>query len=165
MTYVEQALLPGERVVHRGLIHWSIYAMPAFWFGLGIVFPLYAALIEPTKLGSAVIGSFLLFLLATLFLLHSVLVRRTTELAVTTRRIIAKSGIVRRHTVELNHNKLESVHVDQSLMGRLLGFGTLIINGTGGGKTPIPRVGDPLGFRRRTMEVVDAERSPVAVIN
>jgi Bacterial PH domain len=91
----------------------------------------------------------------------AVIRRRTTVLAITSRRIIAKFGFIRRHAIELNHNQLESVHVDQSVTGQVLDFGTLIINGTGGGTTPIPGVSHPLTFRRCAMEVVDAERPAV----
>lgn len=82
--------------------------------------------------------------------------RQSTELAVTSKRIIAKFGFIRRSTIELNHSKVESFHVEQGVLGRILGFGTLSINGTGGGITPIPGIGDPLGFRRKAMEAIDA---------
>ena len=64
--------------------------------------------------------------------------RFSTELAVTTLRVIAKFGFIRRETIELNHVKVESFTIDQSVMGRILGYGTLTINGTGGIRTPIP---------------------------
>lgn len=58
--------------------------------------------------------------------------------------------------MEMNHSKVESFHVEQSLLGRILRFGTLSIKGTGGGITPIAGIGDPLGFRRKAMEAIDA---------
>ena len=76
------------------------------------------------------------------------LIRRvSTELAVTDRRVIYKSGIFARHTLEMNRSKVESVDVDQSLLGRLLGFGTITVRGTGGSLEPIRMISDPLTFR------------------
>ena len=76
------------------------------------------------------------------------LIRRAcTELAVTDRRVIYKSGLLARHTLEMNRSKVESVDVDQSLLGRLLGFGTITVRGTGGSLEPIRLISDPLTFR------------------
>jgi uncharacterized membrane protein YdbT with pleckstrin-like domain len=73
--------------------------------------------------------------------------RATTELAVTDRRVIYKSGVFARHTLEMNRSKVESVDVDQSLLGRIFGFGTITVRGTGGSLEPIRMVSDPLTFR------------------
>jgi hypothetical protein len=61
--------------------------------------------------------------------------------------------------MELNHSKVESFHVDQSILGRIFGFGTLVVNGTGGGKTPVPNIDSPLEFRREAMQTIDASQS------
>src|SRR5205085_6129586 len=63
--------------------------------------------------------------------------RATTELAVTDRRVIYKSGLFSRHTLEMNRSKVESVDVDQSILGRIFSFGTIIVRGTGGSLEPI----------------------------
>ena len=73
--------------------------------------------------------------------------RATTELAVTDRRVIYKTGIFQRHSMEMNLSKVETVGVNQSILGRLLGYGTVIVRGTGGSFEPIPFIGDPLTFR------------------
>jgi uncharacterized membrane protein YdbT with pleckstrin-like domain len=72
--------------------------------------------------------------------------------------VIAKFGFIKRTTIELNHSKVESFHVEQGVFGRIFGFGTLHINGTGGGITPVPGIADPLGFRRKAMEAIDASQ-------
>lgn len=95
-----------------------------------------------------------------LFLLIKAWVQKfTTELAVTSKRVVAKTGLIRRNTIELNHSKVESFNVDQSILGRIFGFGTIIINGTGGGKTPIPNIDSPLEFRREAMQAIDTSQS------
>jgi uncharacterized membrane protein YdbT with pleckstrin-like domain len=73
--------------------------------------------------------------------------RSTTELAVTDRRVIFKTGIIQRHTMEMNRSKVETVSVNQSVLGRLLNYGTVIVRGTGGSLEPIRKIDDPLTFR------------------
>jgi uncharacterized membrane protein YdbT with pleckstrin-like domain len=92
-------------------------------------------------------GAAILMLLAAAAALPAAIRRATTELAVTDRRVIYKSGVISRHTLEMNRSKVESVDVDQSLLGRLFGFGTVIVRGTGGSLEPIRLISDPLGFR------------------
>ena len=77
-----------------------------------------------------------------------------TELAVTSKRVIAKTGLIQRNTVELNHSKVESFSVHQSILGRILGYGDVVVNGTGGIGTPINRVSKPIQFRKEAMQVV-----------
>ena len=77
---------------------------------------------------------------------------RSTELAITSRRIIAKFGFVKRHTVEINLDKVESLKVEQGVWGRFLNFGTIFISGSGSSVAPIPNIADPLVFRRKFME-------------
>ncbi|CAI1715215.1 Bacterial membrane flanked domain [Serratia quinivorans] len=81
-------------------------------------------------------------------LLNVVIKIITTELALTNKRIIAKFGFIRRSTVELRLEKVESIGVDQSILGRILGYGTIVVKGTGGTATPIPSISKPLEFRR-----------------
>jgi uncharacterized membrane protein YdbT with pleckstrin-like domain len=73
--------------------------------------------------------------------------RATTELAVTDQRVIYKAGLISRHTLEMNRAKVESVTVDQTLLGRLFGYGTIIVRGTGSTLEPIRDITDPLAFR------------------
>ena len=73
--------------------------------------------------------------------------RVTTELAVTDHRVIYKSGLLSRHTIEMNRDKVESVDVDQSFLGRIFGYGTVIVRGTGGSLEPMRNIDDPLTFR------------------
>ena len=72
-----------------------------------------------------------------------------------TARIIANHGLIRRKTTELNHSKVESFAVDQSILCRILVYRTVTIQGIGGGKTPINGIDDPLTFRKEAMQVID----------
>ena len=72
---------------------------------------------------------------------------------VTNKRIIVKTGIISRRTLEMNLNKIESVNVDQSIMGRMLGYGTITIIGTGGTRESFPDIGHAVEFRKRFQEI------------
>ncbi len=96
--------------------------------------------------------------LLTLFI-APVVARATSEFAVTNRRVIIKVGLVSRKTVELNLEKVESIGVEQTVLGRILGYGTIVVVGTGGTKEPFPRISDPMGFRRAVNEATEALRT------
>ena len=77
----------------------------------------------------------------------------TDEFAITNKRVIVKTGLIRRRTVELNLTKIESVNVNQSILGRILGFGSIQIVGTGGTKETFPKIKKPLQFRKKFQEL------------
>ena len=95
--------------------------------------------------------------LLTLFV-SPLVARATSEFAVTNRRVIIKVGLVSRRTVELNLEKVESIGVEQTILGRILGYGTIVVVGTGGTKEPFLRIADPMGFRRAVNEATEALR-------
>lgn len=132
MSYIDQSLIPGETVLHRARVSW--------WSQFGLVLLGIVLLV-------VVIGLF--------FLLFAWIKVRSTELAITNKRVIAKFGFIRRNTVEINLGKVEAVRVEQSFWGRMLNFGTVLITGTGGSIEPIPSIADPLVFRRKFMEATD----------
>ena len=90
--------------------------------------------------------------LLTLFIAPLIAVS-TTEFAITNKRVIIKVGLVSRRTLEMNLNKIESVNVNQGILGRLLGYGTIVIVGTGGTKEPFAAISDPLTFRKKFQEL------------
>jgi len=104
----------------------------------------------------AALGS-ILFLYGIFSLVTNFIYKISTELAVTNKRVIAKAGFIKRETIELNHNKVESFSVDQSILGRILNYGNLIVRGTRGVQTPIKNIDNPLAFRKSSMSAVDTQ--------
>ncbi len=151
MRYIDKILQPGEAVRHTAYIHWLIY-LPAIVF---IAAALGAILLVTWNIGdigttwreAALIGAALLGLIGFYKLLQAWVRRLTTELVVTDRRVIYKRGLIRRFTAEMNMEKVESVSVDQSILGRLFNYGTITVRGTGGGMDALPDIDDPLTFR------------------
>ena len=76
----------------------------------------------------------------------------TSEFAVTNKRLMIKTGFISRNTFEMNHSKIESINVIQSILGRILGYGTIIIMGTGSTREPFAAIRDPMTFRKNFLE-------------
>jgi uncharacterized membrane protein YdbT with pleckstrin-like domain len=129
MSYIDESLIEGERVLHRARVSW----WSQFWLVLLGV------------LTVVVVVGFVLLAVAWVRL-------RSNEVAITTQRVIAKRGFIKRHTVEINLDKVESLRVEQGFWGRMLNYGTIFISGAGTAVAPIADIADPLVFRRVFME-------------
>jgi len=136
-SYVDSVLGPGEQVLHKG----HISAWSQFWWWLAGIVLLPAFGVGLIFLGVAWIRM------------------RTTELAVTNRRVIVKFGLIRRDTIEIQVARIESVQVHQSVGGRLLGYGDVVFSGAGTPQVSIPQAADPIGFRKA---VVSAQEGAAA---
>ena len=137
-SYIEGALIKDEKVTYTGNISlWSL-----------------ALLI--------IIGFLLLFLygIGLIFWLAAFIKYKTTELAITNKRVIAKFGFISRQTIELNINKVESIQVSRGILGRIFNYGSLVISGAGNPQAPIPGISNPLNFRRVFMETQDQAAQP-----
>ena len=148
MKYVQRVLQPDETVLHATRLHWFIYLKAILLLILALVCLVLASgsnepgIAIPLWIGAAVLGLFGLMSGTVAFIRQA-----TTELVLTDRRVIYKTGLFRRHTMEMNRSKVETVGVDQSVLGRLLNYGTVIVRGTGGSFEPIRHIDDPLTFR------------------
>jgi len=149
MRYVRRVLQPGETIVYTTRLHWLIYVRTVLLLIACVVLAGAAVSTSDNQNISLALGiaAVIFVLLALSAGLRAFVRRATTELAVTDHRVIYKSGLLSRHTIQMNRDKVESVDVDQSLLGRIFGYGTVIVRGTGGSLEPIRNIGDPLSFR------------------
>ncbi|MDP2802574.1 MAG: PH domain-containing protein [Phreatobacter sp.] len=147
MSYVSDSLGPGEEIIHEATIHWIVYLWPMVAVVVGI-----AAAVFAWPYGVVALG------LASLWLLVAWFMSRTTELAVTSRKVVAKWGFIARSTIEQRLEKVDSVAVDQTFLGRVLNFGNVTVHGTGINATPIKMIADPLAFRRKVEQAIEARR-------
>lgn len=150
MGYVERHLLPGERVLYKTRLHWGVFIKPALVVVAGVALML---LLRPVRdprwlwmVGAAVVLVGLVWAFA-----HYVEVM-TSEFAVTSSRLIFKVGLVSRYTTELLLARVESIGVQQGLVGRVLNYGDLTVTGTGGAREVFRRVRDPIGFRNHVQQ-------------
>jgi uncharacterized membrane protein YdbT with pleckstrin-like domain len=149
MRYVRRVLQPGETVVYSTKLHWFVYLWAILLFIICLVLAGAArSMADKQNISLALnIAALIFALLALPSALRAFIQRWTTELAVTDRRVIFKEGLFARHTIEMNRSRIESVDVDQSIPGRILGYGKITVRGTGGSFEPISCIDDPLAFR------------------
>ena len=146
MTYIESILEPGEKIRYHTTVSWTVYT-PAV---LLAICALASAVAAASYSHVTIVGWFIaaLFAVAAAVTFVPAWFRRwTTEIAVTDRRVILKRGLIRRHTIEMNMNKIESVDVDQTLMGRLFDYGNVSIRGTGSSFEALRMIDAPLKLR------------------
>ncbi len=146
MGYVENNLMNGENVVYRAKLHWIIFAFPVFWFLLSLVFFI-------NEKGTAGFGGFFLFI-AILTGIVAFINFKTSEFTVTNKRVIVKLGFIRRQSLEVLLNKVEGITVNQGIFGRILDYGTISVNGTGGTKNFSYKISAPLEFRKQVQEQI-----------
>jgi uncharacterized membrane protein YdbT with pleckstrin-like domain len=148
--YVERHLLPGERVLYRTRLHWGLFIKPTLLILAGISLTVLLRQVpDPPWLwmvGAAVT------VIGLGWALVNYVEMMTSEFAVTTTRLIFKIGLISRYTTELLLSKVESIGVQQGLMGRLLNYGDLTVTGTGGAREVFRRVRDPIGFRNHVQQ-------------
>jgi uncharacterized membrane protein YdbT with pleckstrin-like domain len=149
MSYVKSVLQPGENIRFVTDIHWMVY-LP------GLLLLLVGIVVVVLVWSFGVIGGAAVFLhglAAVLFVGAAILMfvgwfkRWTTEVAVTDKRIIYKRGFISRYTIEMHLDKVESVDVDQSVLGRIFGYGDIMVHGTGASLEPLRNIESPIEFR------------------
>lgn len=150
MGYVEEQLLPGEQVKYRTHLHKLIYVLPGLFAALMTAAAVWAFSSGVTWAGLLAIAVGFIPLLVTHIKYTS------SEFAVTDKRVIIKTGWIKRRTLETMLGKVEGIGVDQGFIARILGFGTITVTGTGGTKEPFPNIARPLEFRRQVQGQVSA---------
>ena len=152
MSYLDDHLLDGEQIVYRAHLHWTIFLTPIIVVLLGVALAIVLQIYEPPYwyLGAILAGIGLLLALPPLIKYSS------TEFAVTNKRVLSKTGFIQRESDETLLSKVEGVSVDQGVVGRMLGFGTVTITGSGGTEDYFPRISHPLELRRQIQSQVVA---------
>ena len=145
MKYIEKVLQPGEKIVFSSTLSWAVYFPSVLLWLAALLLAVAGSALQPSHawLWSALVVA----LLAVASGVKAWFRRWTTEIDVTDRRVVYKRGFIRRHTIEINMDKVESVDVDQSLFGRLFDYGDIVIRGTGAGIEPLRGIDSPLAFR------------------
>lgn len=146
MSYIENNLMNGEDILYRGKLHWVVFLWSIIWIVVAII--LFSGGGDTTTVG----GIFILIAIITG--IASFINYKTSEFGISNKRVIVKVGFIRRNSVEVLLNKVEGIQVNQGILGRILGFGSITISGTGGTKDPFHKIAAPLEFRRRAQEQI-----------
>jgi uncharacterized membrane protein YdbT with pleckstrin-like domain len=139
-SFVENSLIPGEKIEAQATITW----LSQFWY---FVFALVLVMTV---------------IFPILFIVLAIINVTSTELAVTNKKVIGKAGFIRRVSIDLPLEKLESVNIDQGIIGRILGYGRVSIRGIGGNNVSIPFIKKPMDFRRVIMGLMDRKSAVTA---
>ena len=157
MSYVDDNLMFGERVVHRAHLHWGIFVFPAIVLFIGLIIAITTG--AAIGGGGGAVTALVILLLFSIPMIRAVITYLTTELAITSRRVIAKWGFVRRETRELNHRQVESLEVNQGIVARMFNAGNITVRGSDGtpvgGRNGIRFISNPMEFRRNALETID----------
>ncbi|MEO1252157.1 MAG: PH domain-containing protein [Pseudomonadota bacterium] len=166
MAYVKRTLAEGEHYLYRAHFNWTYDAQSLFWFLLGAL-PALVWVFAVAQFDAAVLGRPYLFLTGVSFALGSMLalqryVRKwTTVVAVTSERLILKTGLIARSSHEIMLDEIEEVFVAQPFWGRIAGFGQLEVRGTGNVVIEFPILGEPIRVRHEIeTAVVQARKAP-----
>jgi len=143
VSYIDRNLIAGERVVYRTRLHWLVYAVPVL-FSVVVLLPIAWFLASGSWQGFAWVPLALVLVV----LLPAVVKRQSSDFAVTNKRVMMKSGVMTTRSVELLLNKIEAIAVDQSLLGRMFGYGNIVVTGSGGTREAFSQIQSPLEFRR-----------------
>lgn len=145
MSYVQTVIRPDERILFTGRMHWIVYARGTVALIVALLIFAYAG---PDAFGGVLrLLAWLVVAIAIVLLAQAWFVQWTTEIAVTNLRVIQKRGFIRRVTGEMNMDKVEFVIVDQTLLGRLLDYGSIVVRGTGSGIEGLHYIAKPIELR------------------
>jgi hypothetical protein len=147
MSYVQRVLQPGEVVRHVAGLHWVAYLPGLLAWILAVivlvVLPDERSIAQWIRLGAASLCA----AVGLILLIRAAFDQWVTEIAVTDRRVISKRGFIRRNTTEMHMDKVESVEVKQSVLGRILDYGDVEIRGVGSGFEPLRKIAAPIELR------------------
>jgi uncharacterized membrane protein YdbT with pleckstrin-like domain len=161
MSYIAESLASNETLLYRARFHWLQKVGAYLALIMFSAMALACAAVAPDTL--APIGAAMSAALGLILFLAMMMPVWTTEIGVTNHRFIFKRGWVRRMTDELQLNAIEEVNLAQGALGRLLGYGRLVIHGTGVNDIRLPLLADPVGLRRALQEGIGAARASVVV--
>ncbi len=173
MDYIRQSLSEDEELVHVGHFHW-MYTVSAIFnilFGIGFAIFIIVMSIQvqpylPRMLQFSVppeagwieivraihpgikIIAFMVLIMGLFRYAHMMIIKATTEIAITNRRLIYKRGLIARYVGEMNIDRIEGVNVLQGVWGRIFNFGRVMVRGMGVGEVVLPPIQDPIKFRK-----------------
>ena len=171
MSYVDRNLVSGETLLYRTRHHWLVLLGPAL-ASLVLLVPGIGLLIEAIALrdtdglavGSSTVSPQAMAIAGAIFVVAAIVTfsygvakRNATEMAVTNRRVLIKTGMASRRTLDLMLSRVESIGVEETTFGRLLGYGSVIVRGTGGTPESFVLIAHPQEFRRAVQQQIGQE--------
>ena len=165
MSYAEKHLIAGETVQYETRLHWMVMVGHALiatvlaLVGVSLLITPWRVVNggEASSAGALRWAGVACVVVAAIFFGIGFVRRSATEMAVTNKRVIVKSGLANRRTIELLLSRIESIAIEEPALGRLLGYGTVIVRGTGGTPEVFPQIARPLEFREQVQLQIAGE--------
>jgi len=171
VSYAKRHLIADEQVEYETKLHWIVMlghvVMAALFAVAGIavlVMPWHTVNGAEAYTAQLKYAGFAGLAIAVIIFGIGLLRRAATEMAVTNKRVIVKTGLASRRTVELLLARIESVVVEEPFMGRMLGYGTVILRGTGGTPEVFPQIAQPLQFREYVQRQIAGQTKPASQV-
>lgn len=157
MSYIDGNLLPRENVLYKAQIHWGVFVPPIVSFVALVLslIPLFVAKEAELIIYISVTLAMIVVTIGTIG--QALIIFLTTEFALTNKRVIGKTGLISRNSIEILNGKIESITVDQSILGRLFNYGTVIVTGAGSSKTSFTFISSPIDCRRAIQKVLEVD--------
>jgi uncharacterized membrane protein YdbT with pleckstrin-like domain len=171
MSYAEKSLVPGETLLYQTRHHWMVLLGPLLisvvlaGLGVGCLAELVAAKegrgmlvgVSETGVHATQIAGVLLIVVAIAILAFGLAKRNATEMAVTNKRVLIKTGMGNRRTLDLMLSRVESIAVEETFWGRMMGYGSVVVRGTGGTPESFVMISHPQEFRRSVQGQIGQE--------
>ena len=159
MGYVVKHLMDGEKVVYRAKLHYFIFLLPVVIAVSGLILALLIWRYSENGPAAAIVAASF-FIVAVLLGVPRFIRYKTSEFAITDKRVVVKVGLVHRHTLELVLAKVETIGVDQTVPGRIFNYGTIVVTGTGGTQEAFREIANPIEFRKQVQSELDKYGRP-----
>ncbi len=156
MGYIEKSLAGDEALIAKAGFHWlyHVFGYAALVLFLAVTAYVYAELQAPWS--AAMVGA-----VGLIIFVRVMVPIWTTEIGVTSERVILKRGFLTRHTDEIELSAIEEINIDQGFLGRILGFGCITLQGTGDDDVDLPPIADPVRFRKSIQQALEKRRPAV----
>jgi uncharacterized membrane protein YdbT with pleckstrin-like domain len=176
MSYVKKSLVPGETLLYETRHHWLVLLGPLLLSLLCVAVAIglvaesvqakdnrgMAAGASGTEIQAMEIGAAILVIIAIGTFGYGLARRNATEMAVTNRRVLIKTGLGSRRTLDLMLTRVESIGVEETFWGRMLGYGSVVVRGTGGTPESFVMIAHPQDFRRNVQEQIGTPPTQLA---
>jgi uncharacterized membrane protein YdbT with pleckstrin-like domain len=156
MSYVQNNLVAGESLIYETGVHWSVLFGPVV---IALLIVAGAILCFLQRDPNFLYVGAVLVVVAAAVVAVAMVKRNATEIAVTNRRVIIKTGLAHRRSIEIMLPKVESIGITEPFLGRVLGYGTVVVRGTGGTPESFNKIAHPAEFRKHVHEQADRSRT------
>jgi uncharacterized membrane protein YdbT with pleckstrin-like domain len=158
--YIEDNLIPGEKVLYKTRIHWIVLLRPLFFgvllasVGVALLLVNNYARLAGAERQAMLLSGIAMLVIGGIIIGAGMMRRNATEVAVSNKRVLIKTGLYSRRSIEVMLAKVESIGVDEPALGRMLGYGSVTVRGTGGTYETFHLISHPNEFRRQVQQQI-----------